>query len=215
VVLPAWHPRSTEGTCEIYSYVIDHPDGLLVIDTGPRSGHPLIEEMYAPRVVSIIDALHHAGFDERTVMAVVNTHLHFDHCGQNDAFDQSPVWVTAAELEASLTEFYTVPEWAAIDIDRRRLSVDGEAIVDGVRLLHTPGHTPGHQSVAVSTANGLELVAGQACYSCAEYRTVTPAESDMHDPSWYQAGVDSLTRLRSLDAQRAHFSHDATTYRPD
>jgi len=136
--------------------------------------------MYAPRVVSIIDAIHAAGLDERTVAAVINTHLHFDHCGQNHAFEQSPVWVTEAEYEASLAEFYTVPEWAAIDTNRRRHPSDGESIAEGVQLLHTPGHTPGHQSVAVNTTNGLELIVGQTCYSCAEYDLAMPAESDMH-----------------------------------
>lgn len=214
VVLPASHPRSSEGTCEIYSYVVEHPDGLIVVDTGPRAGHPVIDELYSPEVASIIDALNGQGFDERSVTAVVNTHLHFDHCGQNDRFDWAPVWVTAAEHEASLAKFYTVPEWADIAEPRRRFAADGEAVADGIRLLHTPGHTPGHQSVAVETAHGLELIVGQTCYSCLEYEATTPAESDMHDASWYQTGIDSLLRLQSLHPHQAYFSHDSTIYSP-
>lgn len=213
-MLPESHPRSIEATCEIYSYLIDHPDGLIVVDTGPRSGHAVIDELYAPQVISIVDALHDRGFDERSVTAVVNTHLHFDHCGQNYLFDHAPIWVTAAEHDASLTEFYTVAEWAEITEPRRRLSADNEAVADGVRLLHTPGHTPGHQSVAVETTNGLELIVGQTCYSCVEYESATPAESDMHDASWYETGIDSLLRLESLRPQRAHFSHDSATWSP-
>jgi len=214
VVLPDSHPRHNEQTSEIYSYVIDHPDGLIVVDTGPRTGHRFIDELYAPKVVSIIDAINAAGLDDRDVAAVVNTHLHFDHCGQNYLFEKAPIWITAAEHEISTTEFYTVPEWASIDPDKLRLSNDGETIADGVRLLHTPGHTPGHQSVVVDTEHGLELIIGQACYTCAEYRSASPAITDMHDPSWQQVGLDSLARLRSLDPDRAHLSHDATTYQP-
>jgi len=214
VVLPESHPRSVEGTCEIYSYVIDHPDGLIIIDTGPRSGHPVIDELYAPQVVSVVDALHASGFDERAVAAIANTHLHFDHCGQNDHFDTAPIWVTEAEYEASLAEFYTVPDWAEISRAQRRFSTDGESIADGVRLLHTPGHTPGHQSVAIETADGLELVVGQACYSCAEYEAARPAGTDMHEASWLDTGIESIARLHALGAKRAHFSHDAVTYSP-
>jgi len=213
VVLPTSHPRSNESTCEIYSYVIEHPDGLIVVDTGPRSGDAVIDELYAPQVASIVDALNSAGLDEREVMAVVNTHLHFDHCGQNNAFANAPIWVTAAEYEASLAEFYTVPHWAEIAESHRRTSQDGESITEGVRLLHTPGHTPGHQSVAVDTANGLESIVGQACYSCAEYEAAAPAEADMHDATWVEAGLDSLNRLRALHPRLAHFSHDAATHR--
>ena len=75
VVLPDSHPRHNEQTCEIYSYVIDHPDGLIVVDTGPRTGHRFIDALYAPKVVSIIDAINAAGLDNRDVSAVVNTHL--------------------------------------------------------------------------------------------------------------------------------------------
>lgn len=213
VALPGSHPRSAERTCEIYSYVIEHNDGLIVVDTGPRSGHPVIDELYAPEIVSIIDAIHTAGFDERAVTDVVNTHLHFDHCGQNDLFVETPIWVTQAEYDASLTEFYTVPDWAEISVTQRRFSTDGEAIADGVQLLHTPGHTPGHQSIAVRTTNGLELIAGQACYSCLEFAGSSPAETDMHDASWFEAGTASLVRLQSLGAQLVHFSHDGATYR--
>lgn len=212
VVLPAGHPRHDEGTCPILSFAIETPDGIVVVDTGPRSGHPVIDELYAPEVVSIIDALHSCSLDERDVVAVVNTHLHFDHCGQNHLLGHAPVWVSAAELEAASMEFYTVPEWAAIVPDRRRLSSDGEEIGPGIRLLHTPGHTPGHQSIAVDTEDGLELVVGQACYSCAEYAAGRPAATDMHDRNDIAAGVESLARLRGLRPVRAHFSHDRDAF---
>lgn len=212
VRLPDSHPRSEDETCVICCYAIEHGDGVIVVDTGPKAGHPVIDELYAPDVISIVAALEAAGLDARDVGAVVNTHLHFDHCGQNDRLPNAPVWITAAELAVSTTEFYTVPEWADIDPARRRIASDGEAIADGVRILHTPGHTPGHLSVAVDTDAGLEIIVGQACYSCAEYDTGSPAETDMHDPDWHPTGVESLARLRSRSPARAHFSHDLSTH---
>ena len=212
VVLPDSHPRAADGTCEIYSYAIEHPDGVIVIDTGPREGHDFIDQLYAPAITPIVDALNLADIDERDVCAVVNTHLHFDHCGQNHLLSHAPVWITQAELDISTTDFYTVPEWAHIEPDRLRIASDGETMAYGVRLIHTPGHTPGHQSISVETEQGLEIVVGQACYSCAEYAAGKTAEDDMHDPSWLAAGRESLERLQALDPTRAHFSHDAVTY---
>ena len=206
--LPKSHPRAAERMCEICCYVIDHPDGLIVVDTGPRAGHPLIDELYAPEVALITSALTAAGFDERDVAAVVNTHLHFDHCGQNHLFGHAPVWVTEAELQVSTTERYTVPEWAHIEPNRLRLAADSELIPDGVQVLHTPGHSPGHLSVAAQTERGLEIIVGQACYSCAEFAAGTTAATDMHDSSWHSVGLESVARLRLLNPARAHFSHD-------
>ncbi len=212
LTLPDTHPRAAEETCQIYSYAIEHPDGVIVVDTGPRAGHPVIGQLYAPKVVSIVDSLNAADIDERDVAAVINTHLHFDHCGQNHLLGHAPVWITQAELDVSTTELYTVAEWAAIDAHRLRLAADNETIADGVTTLHTPGHTPGHLSIGVATNAGLEIIVGQACYTCAEYEAGTVAPTDMHAPDWRSAGDESLARLRALRPDRAHFSHDAVTY---
>ena len=214
VQLPDTHPRAADGHCPILCFAVVHPDGVVVVDTGPRAGHPVIDELYAPQVVSIVEALHQAGIDEREVGDIVNTHLHFDHCGQNDRLPQANVWVTAEEVEAAAQPMYTVPQWAAIDADRLRLSRDDTEVADGVRLLHTPGHTPGHQSVAVQTTLGLEIVAGQTCYSCAEFDSDAPMVADMHDDSWLVAGTESLRRLQALTADVCHFSHDRSTWQP-
>ncbi len=212
VSLPESHPRSDEKRCVIVSHAIAHDDGLVLVDSGPGMGHAVIDELYAPQVLSIVDALNDAGFDERDVTAVVNTHLHFDHCGQNHRLANAPVWVTEAELAAAAEPMYTVPEWAAIDEGRRRISSDGEEVAAGVRLLHTPGHTPGHQSVAIEAADGVELIAGQACYSCTEFGAGLPATTDMHDETWLAVGLESMARLTALEPVRVHFSHDPTIY---
>lgn len=214
VTLPDSHPRAAAGTCQINAFAISTADGVVVVDTGPRSGHPVIDQLYAPEVSSIVEVLNHHLIDERQVMAVVNTHLHFDHCGQNHLLASAPVWVTEAEVNtAATTEFYTVEEWADIAPDRLRLAGDGETIGPGVRLLHTPGHTPGHLSVAIDTEAGPEIIVGQACYSCDEFESGRPAVSDMHDPHWVDVGAESLARLRALEPIAAHFSHDPTVFR--
>lgn len=122
------------------------------------------------------------------------------------------VFVQSAELVAAQEPFYTVPDWAHIEPARLR-RLDGDAEVGpGVRAIAAPGHTPGHQAVAVDTAAGLALVAGQACYTCAEFGEAAPAGFDMHDESWLDTGLESAKRLRALDPVAAYFSHDAHTW---
>ena len=213
VTLPPAHPRSSQGSCPIVCHAVDHPDGVIVVDTGPRMGHPVIDELYAPEVGSIVEALNGISIDERDVVAVVNSHLHFDHCGQNHLLPTAQVLVSAAEVEAAREPLYTVPEWAAITDDRRRLTTDGEEVAVGVRIIHTPGHTPGHQSVAVDGPDGVELIVGQACWSCTEFVSGEPAPSDVHGEEWLATGRESLRRLSALRPVRAHFSHDPVIHR--
>jgi len=78
--------------------------------------------------------------------------------------------------------------------------VDGDhEITDGVSVLATPGHTVGHQSVTVRTGDGLVLIVGQAAQDARSFATGEPDAS--------------LERLRLLNADRIHFSHDRAVLR--
>lgn len=214
VQLPDSHPRSGDGTCLIQGFLIHHPDGFILVDTGVGSGHELINELYDPTVHPVIDVLNTAGVDERDVVAIVNTHLHFDHCGQNAALPNAAVYVQEAELEASRIPAYTVPEWAHIDQARQRILSGDETIAAGVKVLSTPGHTPGHQSVLVGTSGEAQkLIVGQCCYSCGEFEAGTIESTDMHDPTFLDVGFASLDRLRRLAPAEAYFSHDPVIHR--
>src|SRR5919201_1821893 len=105
----------------------------------------------------------------RDVVCVINTHLHFDHCGGNRLFAGTPTHVQRVEREAAREPDYTIPEWVEFD-GATYVEHDGEAeIVPGVRVLPTPGHTPGHQSVLVDTDDGLVVVAGDVAYRWDEF----------------------------------------------
>ncbi len=214
VALPANHPRAAEVTCQILAHVIEHPDGVILVDTGCGTGNEVIDALYQPQVIDIVDALANVGIDERSVTAIVNTHLHFDHCGQNHRFPDVPIWTTAEELSTAATvEHYTVPQWAEISEPRLRIAADGEEIANGVRLLATPGHTPGHQSVVVTGFDERpEVIVGQVCYDCTEFAEFKVADGDLHDTTWKAQAASSLLRLRSLRPSSAYLSHDARIY---
>lgn len=210
VTLPDWHPlAATDGVAIIRGFAITHPDGVFLFDTGVADDHELLNEMYQPSAVPIVEAVNGAGIDERDIAGIVNSHLHFDHCGQNRFLAGVPVFVQRAELEAIEIPRYTIPEWARIDDDRRRTLDGDEEIAPGVHVLSTPGHTPGHQSVMIDHGEDRRtLLVGQACYTCAQFETGEVRDDNVHDDSWMPAALESLRRLRSLHAQIAHFSHD-------
>lgn len=210
--LPPNHPRTASGPCDVFAYLIHHADGLLLVDTGVGIGNDWIDQLYHPDTVDIVVALNSSGIDERDVGAVINTHLHFDHCGQNSRFVGTPVYAQAEEWEAARDPMFTVAEWADTPVGDRRV-IDGDAVIaDGITLLVTPGHTPGHQSVALEGDEGPTVIVGQCAYCAPEFEAGEVPASEMHNDAWHEAGRRSLERLHALRPVAAYFSHDSTTF---
>lgn len=141
----------------VYVHVINHPEGRVLVDTGMTELHPAVADM-DPRVMPLDEQ---DGFDVGSIDLVVNTHLHYDHCGGNRLFAGVPIHVQRRELEDALgPEDYTIREWVdAPGVEY--VPVDGALeLLPGIRLLPAPGHTPGSQVVLVDTADGLVVIAG-------------------------------------------------------
>ena len=136
----------------VFVWTIDHPAGLVLVDTGMIDSRPEVDDMSpAPHPENI----------PREVVCVINTHLHFDHCGGNRLFPGVPIHVQARELaDARALDDYTIREW--VDFDGA-LYVEHEGEVEllpGIRLLPAPGHTDGHQVVVVETGAGTNVLGG-------------------------------------------------------
>ncbi len=198
-VYPPTHPLAGQSGM-VMAFVVKHPGGLLLVDTGFTQGHPWIDDSYQPRGRNIRDAIYAAGIDTGEIHALVNTHLHFDHAGQNSEFPEVPIVVQDLEWQAAWHhQDYTIPEWVDFPgASYVRINGDTE-LAPGIRALATPGHTPGHQSIAVDTDDGLVLIVGQAAQDA---RSFAAGEAD-----------ESIARLRALNAARIHFSHDRAVLR--
>ena len=119
----------------VHGFVIKHPRaGAILVDTGVGWPTELVKEW---KVVNrhAADALAEHGLSPADVRIVINTHLHFDHCGQNAVFKHAPFYVQRSELERARLAKSVPSEWFDFAGARFEL-VDGDAeVADGVRVL--------------------------------------------------------------------------------
>ncbi|WP_448613482.1 N-acyl homoserine lactonase family protein [Modestobacter sp. URMC 112] len=180
----------------VYVHVIEHPDGRVLVDTGMTELHPAVADM-DPRLVPLSEQ---AGFDLAGIDVVVNTHLHFDHCGGNHLFPGRPIHVQRRELDdARSLEDYTIREWVDAP-GARYVPVDGEVeLLPGVRLVPAPGHTAGSQVVVVETGARPAVIGGDMAVFSAE----------LDEPR------DEGQRLvRALDPELVWLAHTHEPWRP-
>jgi glyoxylase-like metal-dependent hydrolase (beta-lactamase superfamily II) len=158
------------------AYVIETGGERILVDTGlhPAAVADPARHYGRPEAVGPVrleqDASVAQQVDLSTVTRVVLTHLHFDHAGGLALLPPSvPVvvqrreWEAANDAAAVAKNFYLPVDYAGVGIGRFTL-VDGDRdlLGDGsVRLLSTPGHTPGHQSVAVGDRL---VIGGDVCH---------------------------------------------------
>jgi N-acyl homoserine lactone hydrolase len=207
--VPSFHPNHVGfEPFPVYAFVIHHPDGLVLVDTGIGLDNSFINELYTHESVNLIDALHAHQIDERDITLIVNSHLHFDHCGQNHAL-AAPICAQAAEVEAARAEFYTVSDWAHISTERNRVVTGDADLAPGLRALFTPGHTPGHQSVVITAGGHTCVIAAQCILRSSAWRGVVEPDN-LHGHEWQMQAADSLARLRALRPTTVYLSHDSS-----
>jgi glyoxylase-like metal-dependent hydrolase (beta-lactamase superfamily II) len=194
----------------VVAHAIAHDDGVFLFDTGIGTGHPEVDALAGERYV-LEEALAAQGIAMADVTAVGNCHLHVDHGGQNWRFSGVPIFVQEREWASVHEPDYTVPEW--VDAPGLRYEVlDGPAeVAPGLRLLPTPGHTAGHQSLVVDSPAGTVLITGQAVLTVDEWEGHADAETSgepLEGEDGREDYRDSVLRLHDLDPARVHFVHD-------
>jgi N-acyl homoserine lactone hydrolase len=157
----------------VFGWAIESPAGTILVDTGMVESTPELDAEWGP-------VLRPWPLEEQPV-AVINTHLHFDHCGGNRRFAGTPTYVQRAELEAAVEPDYLVA-WARFP-GESYVELEGDAqLFEGVSVLFTPGHSPGHQSVVVEGDDGLVVLGGDVTYSMQELIAgATPSILRIHD----------------------------------
>jgi N-acyl homoserine lactone hydrolase len=174
-------------TVPVPFYLIDHPKGLVLFDTGnalavaqdSESHWGSVVESYRPRMNEedfVVNQLQAMGYAPEDIAYVVLSHLHLDHAGGIGYFPNARYVVQRDELHfAYVPEFYQKAAYIRKDFDR---PVDW-LILEGwhddgfdlfgdarIRIWFSPGHTPGHQSLRLNLQeSGLIILTGDSCYT--------------------------------------------------
>lgn len=227
IVRGAFHPwlaepeRSEMAVRPVWSALVRTPEGNVLFDTGLHPVHvarpdATFGSLRDMRVVmdeedAIVARLGSTGVRPGDVTVVVNSHLHFDHAGNNGAFPRATFIVQREHLAFAKEHrqsfpgvYWDVPQLTYLPVDGRT------RIAKGVEVVPTPGHAAGHQSLVVDLPEtGRVVLCGDAAFT---RENLERGETPALDPD---AARSSLALIRSLvndDLDRAFPSHDATAW---
>lgn len=214
----------TELHLPIMSYLIELEDGqLMLVDTGMNRSHinSVPGSKAAPsasaRVKDLVvrmqpedylpARLAEIGYLPKQINHVINTHLHFDHAGNNELFRDAIFYVQRDHYEnAKGNPIFPNEYWNIPSLNYKLLDGDCQ-LFPGVKIIVSPGHAPGHQSVLVQLPNtGALLLAGDAifCQDQLEHDIWTSHA----DPDLAQSSARRLELVARLEDATIIFGHD-------
>lgn len=201
----------------IWSYVIEHPDGLFVVDAGaspsyndphswrpdPRAGAVIRSfiKLAVEDGATLPERMVDAGLDTRNVRALVLTHQHVDHTGTVPSFSRADIWTTHAEDLAAGRIGALHWRWRDGSTRIRHVDVEGAPTDLGAAVtltedgalsaIHTPGHTPGSVTVRLETDQADIWFTGDTSFT-----------ADGMDPAAPTAGIHTdMRQVRTLHSR--------------
>ena len=198
-------------TVPIPVYVVEHPEGLVVFDTGvapeawddPRAVYgPLVDvfELTCPPENLLEKQFEKTGHKLDDVTHVIVSHSHFDHTGGMSLFPQAKFYMSEEDLRyAFWPDAFCAGFYRPADLDKTRdfdwhpLSSDLDLFGDGsLQILRTPGHTHGELSLLTRLPSRSVLLTADAVHVRANIDQRVPCPVDL----------DTTTALRSVERIR-------------
>jgi N-acyl homoserine lactone hydrolase len=212
VLTPGYHDEEMTPV-PVSGFLVTLDDGKhLLIDTGmsrDHIGNPQLtyggtdfQDVIVPDMDpadDVVNRLAEAGLTPEDIDYVINTHLHFDHAGNNFLFTNATFFVQREQREfaeghpAFPNQYWNLPGLKYELVDGR------QEVLPGVEVLPTPGHVPGHQSVILQLPEtGTVILSGDAVHIAKSYEL---DNWDGHmDPA---AARESATMLKRM-AEEQH-----------
>jgi N-acyl homoserine lactone hydrolase len=129
----------------------------------------LVDPAHVGRRPLLWNKLAERGLGPKDIDAVVLTHAHWDHIQNIDVFDHAPLLMHPDERaysDAPHRNDWATPAWTGTILERQKLVdvVGGDQILQGVRVVDMPGHTPGSIGLSVENDTGVSVIAGDALH---------------------------------------------------
>ena len=149
--------------------LIETPEGNVLIDTGINDKlKDRFKEIYKmDRDITFVESLNRMGFKPENIDFVINTHLHFDHCGGNTIkkdgkliptfpnakyIVQKQEWSDATDSNERTKASYLKENFMPVKESGQLMLVHGNyEVLPGIKVIMTNGHTKGHQSVLIES----------------------------------------------------------------
>lgn len=194
----------------VTAFYIKGAEKNILVDTGCPAE---ISKVYHPNdpcsdIQTFEEALAKQGLKPADIDIVIHTHLHYDHCANTGKCTNAKVIVQEDEIRFALAPhpLFAGMYFRHLIKDLKFQTVKGDTeVVDGVKVLFTPGHTPGGQSVAVETSKGTAIITGFC--SIRQTFEVAPETAKLF-PTWFVytpgihtdalAAFDSALRVKWL-----------------
>jgi len=206
-----------------YTLYIEHPEGNLMIDTSNPSDwrtrwpkdiaewYPYVgvtkEQLFANQIKSL-------NIDVNKIDYLINTHLHFDHAGNNALFANTKAGkrIIVHEKELELAKVgggaYVSADWDVPGLQYETIKGDTEIVKD-VTLLELPGHTAGTLGVMVKLdKEGTFIFTSDAIYTKENYGPPSVRPGIIYDSITCDKTVEKVRKLEKMTNATMMFGHD-------
>ena len=223
--------------CPTHAVLIEHPDGLVLWDTGvPRDWEtrweptgfqdyfPVKDDPAGPGYLD--SALESLGYQPSDVDILVLSHLHFDHAANARDFDNGKTRIIANDKEIEganaidgvFQGAHLVSDYKGVNIE----AVSGDAeILPGISVIETPGHTWGTMSLKVDLPNdGSYIFTSDAVYLGASWGPPAVGAAIVWNNLAWLESVEKLRKIAQESDATMIFGHDPEqrkqiTFAPD
>ncbi len=162
------HDYGTPFTIPIYSWYLEGGDKKILVDTGEM--HPVQsaerEAAIGGKITTIEEGLARFDLTPADIDIVIHTHLHADHCENDYKCSKARFFIREEELVSIKNphplDFRYVEDFIMEIEENNQIEIvrEDREILPGIRVMHTPIHTPGGMTVFVDTAQGTAAITG-------------------------------------------------------
>ena len=198
IVMQGSSLRTDQGSLGICTIALIRNHGNMILDTGHFGTRRYV-----------LSSLQRLGVKPSDIDQVILSHAHWDHALNLELFPKATVIINSKELDflnRVKGDDWATPSVISLLLDRMKVrSIEGdEDLTDDVRVLETPGHSPGHQSVSVKTDRGTILFTQDAMPTLRSYHRGLPDFITTTE----QEARRSIKKLKELNPSTYYPGHD-------